>query len=1014
MNFSPWNTSAGIELPTYGDGNRERQAVIEGSEKSVLVMDQKGVLLYRLKAKRNAKQTFSAAKFAVLDDRNNLYVLDANFNGYMEQNVERVLHYSPKGGFLGEPYTFAYTNEDFIITKGKIAGMTWFDGVIYLVRLENNGFWLEQAGTSNQDSPRESVFFAYPQAFRDLVYFHINPEDKVLTATTMAGSIKQYHFSGDLFFDCPAEGNSLPWTAVSDSRNSIIYSDLTSREIVRLDTASRTRISLFTAPPEESPYYRINYKQGILFAASYDNMLVLNEWKTEIRGSIFHSYSYSFFGNAVRLLWFILFVLGILGFFSILIGGVLLLRRKKPGVIFIRIMLITFGVAMGAAISSILIIDEMNKQYYEQVYSELENISRLMAMTIDTEVLTSLKVPSQYDDETYIRLKEDMRRRFSQLPFKGKGIYQILWIEQDGEVYMMYDLESSTGIFFPFAAYEGSIYQQVLESKEYIHTREITSEGSWLLVMGPIFDSAGNILGLIESGYMMTIVQEHIRDMVIQTVLIVLSSTAALLLIVIEFILFMGAYQKNKYALKRKPLSYQSEQFKAMIIFLRKVIKTIEKEQSPQKALNLDKRLLRSIVGSLLKRRQEIAAAGPALPFRPELLRAVGFFMFMTINLASAILPIYAANLYSPLLGLPKEFVITLPIFADMVCAALALLVIPLILEKAGVKKISLMAAMLIAFGNGLCFIAPDMRFLTIGYALSGFASGAVILVLNTVIGSQKEELDVNSGFAHFNASYLAGVNVGVVLGSILAQFFPYRLVFVFSSITGLGLFGITFFSLNSKMVNYLYNIKYAKKTKGKKNGLLRFLFHPVVLGSLFLLLLPYTVSLSFTSYFMPVYGIEKGLKESNIGQLILLSGLFAILFGAPLCEYVLDRFPVKAIIFMSLLLNIGAIYLFSFNTSMAILAAAVVLTAIGNIFILTNIQTLYAMLYQHEDVSSMKALSVFSAVENLSLAIGPIVFSYILAGDIRMGLKLFASGFLICLIIFMLISNLGQRNRNI
>lgn len=92
------------------------------------------------------------------------------------------------------------------------------------------------------------------------------------------------------------------------------------------------------------------------------------------------------------------------------------------------------------------------------------------------------------------------------------------------------------------------------------------------------------------------------------------------------------------------------------------------------------------------------------------------------------------------------------------------------------------------------------------------------------------------------------------------------------------------------------------------------------------------------------------------------------------------------------------------------LLVAAVVVIAVANIFILTNIQTWYADLYQNADMSSMRALSVFSAVENLSMALGPVIFSYILAGNMGMGLKLFDSGILICLILFMLLSSLGQR----
>ncbi|MDR0707262.1 MAG: hypothetical protein LBF60_05220 [Treponema sp.] len=74
----------------------------------------------------------------------------------------------------------------------------------------------------------------------------------------------------------------------------------------------------------------------------------------------------------------------------------------------------------------------------------------------------------------------------------------------------------------------------------------------------------------------------------------------------------------------------------------------------------------------------------------------------------------------------------------------------------------------------------------------------------------------------------------------------------------------------------------------------------------------------------MPIYGIENGLRESNIGQLILLNGLFAILFGASLCEFIATKISIKLIIVLSLALNAGAIYLFSLNISVSMLVAVI------------------------------------------------------------------------------------------
>jgi predicted MFS family arabinose efflux permease len=1007
-NFSPWNVAGIIEFPTYADWNGSRQIIIENSEKSILIIGDGGVLLYKISAGRDKERSFSIAKFAILDDYNNLYILDADFNGAHKDNIERVLQYSPKGNFIREIYSFPYSNDDFIITKGKIGGMAWFNGSIYLVRLGDDGFWLEQAATTAQEKPeqeKEGKFFHYPDAFRDLVYFHIDAQHQRLTATTKAGGIKHYDFSGNLIFDIPPERDTLPWTAVYDGRNGIIYSDIMKSELVRFDMEDKTRATLFTAPPGASAYYRINYANGRLLAASYDNILVLDDTGEE---KTVDSYTYFSSGVVLRAVWFALFILAVLMLLGTLTAIIVFIIKKKLGGTFKRIILVSFCIAFGAIIASILIINEMKKLFYARIYNDLQNISRLIAVTIDTDTITSLSAPGEYEDEAYLRLKKKLKAQFSELPFYGEGVYQIIWMERDGIVYLMYDLENSAGIFYPAEEYEGSNYQKAAGTKEYVYARQITSEGSWVFTIGPLFDDSGNVAAAIETGYDLTLVEEQIRSLIVQTVLIVVASTIAFLLLIIECILIFNAYKKSKIELtERESLFYKPDHLKRIINFLRGIIK-----KPAQNTPALDGRLLKSIVNSLLKTYRKAAAGDVSLPFRPELMRALIFFLFVTGNLSSAILPMYAANLYQPLFGLPKEFVVTLPFIADTIAAVFALLFIPLLLEKTGVKRLSLIAVIFVALANMLCFIATNTLFLSIAFAMSGFAGGTLILVFNTIIGGQKTERDINSGFAHFNASYLAGINVGVVLGSILAQFLPYRFIFIFSSGSALLMFAITVFSLRSKTVNYMYEISYAKKEKGKKFALLKFVFRPLVLGSLFLLLLPYTVSLSFTSYFMPVFGIEHGLTESNIGQLILLNGLLAILFGTTLCEYILKKLSVRLVIAISLVLNLGAIYLFSIHASVEILIITIFLLSIANIFAATNIQTYYASLFQDDGVSSTKALSIYSAVENFSMAVGPVVFSYILAGNTGLGTSLLAGVLLACLAVFMLISTLRRSKR--
>jgi predicted MFS family arabinose efflux permease len=980
-----------VDLPTYAGGNGGRTAMMfENVEKSVIVFGPKQELIYKLDAEPGKDNSFSNAKFVEIDEVDNLYILDTYFAGAFEENVERVLKYSPDGKYAGELYAYRYINEDYIITKGKISGMACFEGFLYLVRMEHDGFYLEKvpAGTPLETygflgEAEQILFLEYPNAFRDITYFHINVKQKRFVLTVKSGEIRQYNFDGSLVYRQEAEeGQTLPWTAVSDDHNNIIYADVLTGSLVHIDTGAGKKELLYAVSPENSPYYRINYVKGILFAASYDNVLQKSADDT-IETLDFYFYPPSLIRFKIVL--FICVILDGIALAGTLALLVYFLRKWTIGESLKRILLSTVCIGFGAVIAAVLIINEMGTLYRENTFTGLENVSRLVAASlVDTDVLDSLAFPSQYNNKDYLKLKDSLKNLFSRTQFEGQHVYQIIYVVRDNTVLVMHDLENSVGICYPYTDYEGSVYQEVMESGEYAHVGgTVDSEGSWMFVCGPVSDRDGNRVAIIETGYDRQVMERQTRSMIIQTTLIVIAAAIAFLLIIIEGILILDAYRKNKIDRKEKKAApFRPEFLRAAVFFFVEAYKKRNLEKAEKK--------------------------GPV--FYPEILRAAVFFLFVTFNLATAMLPMYAANLYVPIFNLPRELVITFPFISDTIFAALALLIIPGLLERIGIKKIVFTAAILIALGNLLCFVAGNTIYLTIAYALTGFSGGAVLLSINTIIGAQNRIEDVNSGFAHFNASYLAGVNVGVVLGSVLAQFFPYRTVYLFSTMISIVLLFVIIFSIRSNALNHIYNVDI--KVEKRKRTVIKFIMNPVVLAALFLLILPYVASLSFTSYFMPIYGIENGLRESNIGQLILLNGLFAILFGTSLCEYVSKKLPLTLVIALSLAVNAGAIYLFSLNMSLGMLVIVTVILAIVNIFALTNIQTYYASLYRNSRILPSRALGVYSAVENISMAVGPIVFSYIVAENIAWGMRLFTVILLAALFLFILISRLFGSHR--
>jgi predicted MFS family arabinose efflux permease len=983
IRLAPWASGAALDATNFASGNDERIVIINNSEMTVLVLTGDRNLVYHLNANPNSATGFAKAQIALLDEENNLYIYDKRFGGIQEENVERIIKYSSRGQYLGELYSYKYINDDFILSKGKISGMAYGSGSVYFIRLETDGMYLEKTAAAPGGAVEQVAFIPYPHSFRELAYSHINPAAGRFAVTTKTGAIKQYTFDGVLAAEYRAEKGTLPYMAVSCDDNSLVYTDIQNRRLVHISSGGER--SLVYEKTEGEGYYCLDYASGgILYAAYSDDVLVLPENRAESETIV--SYAYS---GAYRIFDTALGVLCVIDALLLLIFLLFLISLAGSGIsdILKRILLVGFSIVFGAGISSILIINEMTSQYNTSTYNDLENVSRFTSMMIDVPYITSINSPEQYDDEEYVALSDRLRSRFAQLSFKGKRTYQFIWMVVDDMVCVMYDMENSVPILYPYYAYEGSNYQKVAESGQYIHDIDTTTSGHWIFACGPLFDKEGNVAAFIETGYDMAMVQGQIQSMVLQTVLIVITAAAAFLLAVIEFILVFSAMRQNRREHSGSGLLFKPELIKASIVFLADMYKKL-KNGAEKKAVSI---------------------------FHPELLRAIIFFLFFTGNLATALLPMYSSDLYVPLAGLPYEIVVTLPFIADMLFAAIALLVIPVILPKLGLKKIAFVSTLLIAAGNIICFIATNTTYLAIAYALTGFAGGAMILVLNTIIGAQKGVENVNRGFAHFSASYLAGINVGVIFGSILAQFFSYRTVYLFSSISALLLFFIVLYFIKSKYLNSLF-VKIDFFKDRRKWALLKFLARPITAATLLLLLLPFAISQNFVQYFMPLFGIANGLQESNIGQLIMLNGLFAILFGTALCEYAAKKFSAKTIILGSLLLNLAAIYIFTLFMTIPALVFTIVLIAIANIFAITNIQTYYATLYQNTRTSSVKALSAYSAVENISMAIGPVAFSYILAGKNPVtGLRLFAAALLGCLLLFLVLSLFfdGRKNNN-
>jgi hypothetical protein len=192
--------------------------------------------------------------------------------------------------------------------------------------------------------------------------------------------------------------------AVSDRSNNLMYADILAGVILGLDARDGARTEIYATREDQRPYYRINYACGKLFAASNDSIFISGADGHEI----ISSYQYAPLAVTLRIALFVGGILDVLVFIAVLSALAPHVLRKKIDAS-LKIILITgCSIAFGGLIASFLIINEMSRQYNNKMFSDLENISRLVTGIVDTETLLSITSPADYDTNRYRSFKESL------------------------------------------------------------------------------------------------------------------------------------------------------------------------------------------------------------------------------------------------------------------------------------------------------------------------------------------------------------------------------------------------------------------------------------------------------------------------------------------------------------------------------------------------------------------------------------------------------------------------------
>jgi MFS family permease len=384
------------------------------------------------------------------------------------------------------------------------------------------------------------------------------------------------------------------------------------------------------------------------------------------------------------------------------------------------------------------------------------------------------------------------------------------------------------------------------------------------------------------------------------------------------------------------------------------------------------------------------------------IIRPAAFIFLFAAFISSSFLPLFAAKLYKPILGLSKDVVIGLPISAEMFFVGIAIIFAGILVDKKGWHVAFFTGIVFSTLGAFLSAIAGSVIQLIVYRGIMGFGYGLIWLSFQSYIVEHTDETQRARGLSYLVAGIFSGSICGAAVGGMLAERIGFGPVFLVGAAIILiaMLFVITF------MRNYFGKPQRKMQEHEKGFGLpllLKFVFNK----NMFLLLVCCSIpsALCFVGimyYFTPLYLNGRGILPANIARAIMIYGLCMIYIG-PLLSHFVDRTDEKKqfIVLSGFIAGVG---LLTFQVLEGFLATAIVIfmLSLSNCFGLPS-RLVFAMSEKIvQQVGRGTALGIYHSLERTGQVLGPVVVAVAISlAGAKSGIVLIGAVYLLVTLFF-------------
>lgn len=583
------------------------------------------------------------------------------------------------------------------------------------------------------------------------------------------------------------------------------------------------------------------------------------------------------------------------------------------------------------------IFEVCNERFVTESSNNLSNIAYLIDETIDKNVIKEISSPDAYFEEDYEQLNNDIIGILKSGVNESNNIYAVIYKVYDNIIAEVYRNDMYHGVMYPMAGvYEGSIEESISESGEcFVSEAFELSEGSYTFSLVPSYDENGEILAFIEVGTDYNYFAQENNELYKKTLII-----AAMAVIII--MLIFGEILNGITAFKAKPKN---------------------------------------------------AASGVKYP--PEVIRPIAFMIFFTANITTVFLPIYGMSLWNDSFPLPAEVAAAFPLSAEIIMSAISALICGFVIKKTGIKPMCIIGALFYVGGNALSAFAGNLWILICANSICGIGGGLLTISVNTWIAGFEDEEKQNKGFVHFNAAFLAGMNCGTVVGSILWESFGIFTAYMTAVVCAVLIIILVILLMENKREII------EEKEETNKKGVLKKFVTPGLVKYFICLAIPYLICASFLSYYFPIIAEENMLSASEISMAFLISGVISIYAGTAIGEPVIDKLGTrKSMVLASFIYAVALLYLV-INPTISSCYIVIILFSVADSFGLSAQSVYFATMPEVKNIGQSRALGINSTIESITSACGSVIFGAALLLGEQKGIMVITAVFAVLLLIF-------------